>query len=393
MFVIYNSLRSRGPVSTRKPLRGVKTTFVLLDDPKSPGLGLEVIVYTLVYVSDRIEKLIYISKADTTGLFKSNAYNVVISFINWVLKLDPLALLASVNESCKLEAPELPKGLSFISHTHLGLHVLLRRHEGDETYFMPKHMIDGEKDKIQRTESIKESITKLVLFTKPETQYLFPKSHHNTEKHLLNGEQLLKWWINVIENLDLPKKEHLLKFIDIVGADALGVKKYIESYEGWRIGSLFSVDPNDLAVNNIPLLPDDPKGRFLEHLVVENRIKKVKLTQFWDELAVRQEFRLGITVGLLGVSFEQDFKRDGWSSLENVKQVKKKEFNAFKNLMMNKEYNKNGGDWETLYSELYDMFGVLPSLELKISSKRKLEESKETPANVIFSLKPRSKKR
>lgn len=383
MIVLYNSLRSNGPITTKKPIKGVKSTFILLNSLDSPSFGIEIIIYTLVYKS-KIEKLIYISKADTTGLFPSYAYSSTVSFLNWLISLSPLDLLNSLTES-KWEPPKLnDTHHKFVSHTQFGFHVLLERHRGRKDYYMPVL----KKELLNYQSSTNNTRTRLVLFTKPEKQYLFPKSYFNTNKHLIDGEALLKWWVDVIEGLNFKTKH---KFIDIIGADPKDVEKYVQSKNGWTVGSLFNTNGDDIAVNCIPLLPDDPKGRFLEHLVVENRIKNVKMNQFWTELSVRQEFRIGITVGLLGVEFIE--AKSNWHSLENVKKLNKREFINFKNLIMDKEYDKNG-DWDTLSEELQEIFGDLPILNLP-KIKRKVEERdiKLNQINAINTLKPRSKKK
>lgn len=384
MIILYNSLNSNGPITTKRPIRGVKSTFILLNDSKSPSLGIEIIVYTLVYKT-RIDKLIYVSKADTTGLFPSSGYVTIVSFLNWLISLSPLDLLNSLTKS-KWEHPKLDDYTGrYISHTHFGFHVLLERHRGRKGYYMP--VLKKESSQFQLpTNNVR---TRLVLFTKPEKQYLFPKSYLNSDKHLLNGESLLRWWINVIDGLEYESKN---KFIDIIGANSKDIEKYVKSRNGWCVGSLFNSTSDDVAINCIPLLPDDPKGRFLEHLVVENRIKKVKMNQFWTELSARQEFRIGITVGLLGVEFIEN--KSNWHSLENSKKLNKKEFINFKNLMMDKEYNKEG-DWDTLDVELQEAFGELPTLNFPKPNKSKLQSqniaSISTSVNIINTLKPRSK--
>ena len=193
---------------------------------------------------------------------------------------------------------------------------------------------------------------RLCLFTKTAPQYLFPNSSKNPYKHNITGQTLLKWWIPIINKATLSWLQHKLL---IPGSDTIATAKFIENYPNWRQGHIFgetsdgketerkdrdaeaSEDKDDnenefnnsnqnkdknkdktgkedkgmacepLAVYNIPLFPDDPKGRFLEHLIVENRLQKMTTARFYKELGYRQEFRLGDCVGLIGCSVD-DYK-------------------------------------------------------------------------------------
>lgn len=381
MLVFYNTLKSRGPLTRRRPLRGVKTTFVFMNDAHQPALGVEVIVYTLVYKS-HIDKLIYVSKADTTGLFPSHAYACVVSLLNWLVSLSPLHLLDSLSVAHWEKPTPVNHNGKFVSHTHFGLHVLLERHRGKSDYCMP--VLKKETAHFHLPSITK---TRLALFTKPENQYLFPNSHLNKNKHLLDGDALLKWWVSVIEGLDLKSSR---KCIDIVGASPSDVQKYVHAKHAWTVGSIFASESHVPAVDCIPLFPDDPKGRFLEHLVVENRIKRVKLSQFWTELSARQEFRIGITVGLLGVDFVDD--KSKWHTLDNTKKLSKKEFLLLKNLLLDKDYS-SCGNWESLANELRGAFGDLPLLNLPKSTKVSQNVPTPEPTLNVITLKPRSKRK
>ncbi|KAF6005878.1 hypothetical protein HII12_005454 [Brettanomyces bruxellensis] len=132
------------------------------------------------------------------------------------------------------------------------------------------------------------------------------------------------------------------KRINVLNADKFEVSRYIPSgSKEWKIGDIYTDKSNlhDAAVYHIPLLPDDPKGRFLEHLVVENRIKKVRMKQFWTELSVRQEFRLGITVGLIGIEGEsREYSMDN-NNDDMLILFKRSEFNKIKELFVDIDYS------------------------------------------------------
>ena len=138
---------------------------------------------------------------------------------------------------------------------------------------------------------------KLCLFTKTSKQYIFPKSYKNAHKHMINGQQLLRWWIDVI-GLSISNDNDAWKCkLLIPGSDRVSTQKFIEQKANWSIGHIFE---DGKAVYRIPLFPDDPKGRFLEHLIVENRYRVVDVNGFYEELGFRQEFRLSDLVGLIG---------------------------------------------------------------------------------------------
>lgn len=136
---------------------------------------------------------------------------------------------------------------------------------------------------------------RLCVFTKPAKEYLFPNSAKNPYKNLLNGQSLLRWWISIIDSITKGWNNHKLM---IPGADKYATRKFIEKYSDWSEGHIFKKD--GLAVQAIPLFPDDPKGRFLELVIVECRYGKMTVSRFYQELAYRQEFLLGDCVSLIG---------------------------------------------------------------------------------------------
>lgn len=131
---------------------------------------------------------------------------------------------------------------------------------------------------------------KLSLFTKSSNQYFFPNSSENPNKHVIDGDRLLKWWIKLVN--DATESEFSKKLL-IPGA----ITPKIYLLPGWEIGSVFG--ENQLCIYNLPNFPDDPKTRFLEFLVIENRAK-TNIKDFYNELGFRQEFRLGDVVGIIG---------------------------------------------------------------------------------------------
>lgn len=238
-------------------------------------------------------------------------------------------------------------------------------------------------------------ITKLVLFTRSEGQYLFPNSMKNTEKHILDGRQLLKWWLKNIDKI-VRNWKRCEKYLDILNSEKREIIRYFPS-EDWNVGNVYSkdVDRNVLpAIYTIPLLPDDPKGRFLEHLVVEGRAKKVKCKQYWQELAIRQEFSFGAIVGLIGV----------WGHIPNY-DTKENETNfvfpnilkRIKELITSKDYSDKS-DWGLLYDELLSIKGlkqykIVGTWEGRTTAHSKRKSETTTPTvNTLMCVRSKKKK-
>ncbi|CDK25694.1 unnamed protein product [Kuraishia capsulata CBS 1993] len=274
-----------------------------------PFFALEVYVYLSLY-NDRVERLVFVSKADTTGLLSKRGgdgikiKDIVKVALKWILKYPIETYVESAHlkrrqadaDSVHTEvSPELCH--TYQSATQRVLHALVVKARG---LSKPKPVKPQNKDLVVP----KNQITKLCLFTRAEPQYLFPGSDQNHSKHVLSGDKLLKWWADIVDGLVAETFSEIDQLkINIPGAEPRTVERTFGKTGSWKVGDIFSANnasSSDLAVHRIPLLPDDPKGRFLEHLVVENRIKKVSISQFWVELAIRQEFRLGITVGVIG---------------------------------------------------------------------------------------------
>ncbi|VEU21576.1 DEKNAAC102447 [Brettanomyces naardenensis] len=279
----------------------------------------------------------------------------------------------------------------FVSETDRGLHILVERARGNKGYGMPV-MVKGAifKPSERLLSDPSRHSTRLILFTRSEAQYLFPNSSKNRGKHILSDSGLLKWWLKNVEVIlgsgvfgEVQKRK-----LNILNADQNEVSRYFPSKEsGWQVGDVYSDGKglNEVAVYHIPLLPDDPKGRFLEHLVVENRIKKVRLRQFWTELSIRQEFRLGITVGLIGIegqSNENDCIDSG------VHKFKRAEFNKIKDLIVDIDYS-DPLDYRNAHKQLEER--ELDLLEIKgVASTSHIAPS---PHSLVPTLLPTRSKR
>lgn len=277
-------------------------------------LGLEVFVYLQIY-STHISKLVYVSKCDTTGLenipFKINeilepVLKFMIDYDNYNIKpKKERSHIPPPNPSTYFRLKKLSSELPVVYSS--------LRYYND---FPPKHPT------IEYRNLPPLKTIKLYIFTRPAKEYLFPNSSSNSGKHLISGSVLLNWWMKIVDKITIGWERKLL----VPGLDS---RTFIKKYENWDNGHIFEATEEGGAVNSIPIFPDDPKGRFLEQLVVENRISKILISRFMMELAYRQEF-LGDTVGIIGCSFINPSNNQG-DDKKLVKTITIKEYKDFIN--------------------------------------------------------------
>lgn len=309
--------------------------------------AIEIYVYiTLNMTRNQTEVLLFVAKADTTGFndTKVRVGLVTRAIIEYLLNIPVSHYFHEIvpKHAYKYDADSITKFTS----TKDALKILLERKQG--TRKIPV--------KIQKY-SIKDYpsriIHKISFFTRAEQQYIFPYSGDNGKKHVLSGADLLKWWIHIVDEVVLANFESdTLATLCIPGEDPLITKKYLSplKYSNWSVGDIFHAKGEDTAVFKIPLFPDDPKGRFLEHLVVENRVKKVNTSQFWQELQIRQEFRLGVTVSVVGVEGKLNgFKK---SDADGLIQLPYRDFKKLKDYITGEEYHDEEGATDALGSSL-----------------------------------------
>ncbi|GMM29329.1 H3 histone acetyltransferase [Martiniozyma asiatica (nom. inval.)] len=309
----------------------------------------------------------YIEKADSTGLSKRAVGPSLQKFIQTLIKIDPQHLLTkeTTPKRKKIHVPG-----AYLSTTEYKLRIIQEFHRNP---LVENHHADYDnKASVHSNGTHLTNGMNLVLFTRPEKEYLFPSSSKNKDKHLIGGSQLLKWWIRIIDCTNAKAK-----FIDIPG-ESKQVISHFKTDALWSIGHLY---PSDLpATRVIPLLPDDPKGRFLEHLVVQGRTK-ISVNQFWNELQAQQEFRLGEVVGLLGAKFDVGIE----TPPEEWKMFRRKEYELVKEYLLNKEYNLEAeAEWSKLKSELETLglkeWIVDETNETEASSK---ETTQKTTVNML----------
>lgn len=324
----YSSKNEDQPKLTLK----VKHFFSLLDSNEVILLGIEINVYVTILPS-RTEHQIFVSKADTTGirLLKQlgiNVGDVISAFLKYLLTVDVKSYTTGVKLLKKNTAESVVesltgsvRGLESDNPTVKSLYTAADCVGKSAVYyqmikdfrFKNAHIekMKAEKQLVQSATEKKVEITEPIsilisFFTRAEKQYLFPESYRNPHKHVIDGKQLLNWWLKIINSVLGDSETNTWECkLSIPGSDEESVKKFYSSLSRkanltWSSGSLYGQNLTDLAIYDIPLFPDDPKGRFLEHLVVENRYKSTSSKQFWEELGIRQEFRLGNLVGIIG---------------------------------------------------------------------------------------------
>lgn len=293
------------PQAKEKPVRTIKVKhFISLLKSELPLLGIEIYEYLSIFES-HVNRYVFISKVDTTGFSHKGLRigKIVQVIVKYFITLDVSKYGTGIkprNSSSK------ESGENEQNYTIYKLKSSIRRLQNDPSYFsiISKYKNfsapSGDTVTIDLPQSVQTSIS---LFTRAESQYLYPNSAKNPGKHVIDGNVLLSWWVATIDKaLQASSTNWDCKLI-VPGSDFISTTKRLPRPTDsvlWSIGSIFDVNQNSLAIHQIPLFPDDPKGRFLEHLVVENRYKRVSLNDYWEELGFRQEFRLGNVVGIIG---------------------------------------------------------------------------------------------
>lgn len=271
----------------RPPTLKIKHFFLLSEkSSNNPVLALEVYVY--LSFEEQLVQHIFVPKADTTGLGKRvSAKAVVHELVNRVLAINPGSYMAEPvawhKPSKESKDDSSDKNLSPYPTVN-ALRELAAKIRNPEPQ---------EKKQAHVPVTPEQYITKISLFTRAANAYIFPNSEQNKGKHLADGNALFSWWVQILEKV-LPETWKCTA--DLPGAEPAAVSRYLP--KRWSRGHIFEKEA--LAIREIPLFPDDPKGRFLEHLVVEGRYRSVNVALFWEELGFRQEFRLGNVVGIIG---------------------------------------------------------------------------------------------
>lgn len=168
------------------------------------------------------------------------------------------------------------------------------------------------------------------LFARSQSQYLFPGSIENSNKHVLDDRGLIKWWCRVLDPmLATTSWQSSQGYLVTPGLEQYETRGFIprDSLPKWSLTHPLHrishytrefdwVPPRCL----IPRYPDDPKSRFRDELdeeaagsgamKVSGAWKSVKtLDMFWEMMAFRQECSSGRMTGFIWLVFENDSQR------------------------------------------------------------------------------------
>lgn len=339
----------------------IKHLFLLKDQvSRCVVLGIEIYVYLSFNKNDLIRHL-FVLKADTTGLGSTrfSAAEVVLELINYLIGLNPeeyynhATFWDKDNESKDNTKKKGPTG-NFVGAALEDLISQLSEYSvvNDLRKLSEQLLVEPEfykkitsfPSKIDKTlyselpfERPSTLNTKVSLFTRSADAYIFPESHKNPSKHVASGNQLFGWWITLLSKT-IDKTWDCKA--DIPGSDSRSIERFLPKEENWSRGNIYVSKNEGLsAIRSIPLFPDDPKGRFLEHLVVENRYQGMSTKRYWDELAFRQEFRLGNVVGIIGCSSNDAKKIGGLSEDRSVMICSRKQYKKVHDFIKGEDYN------------------------------------------------------
>lgn len=300
----------------------IKHLFLLIDqESKCVVFGIEIYVY-LTFQGPDLTQHIFVLKADTTGLgsVRFSAAEVVLELVTYLIHLNPEeyyesaafwnrnneAIEASAGKKRKVDSSQRLDSVSDDSEYAIvnDLLSLSLKLKDDPKYLSGKLWFLGSSEENHSQEfplpRPSRFSTKISLFTRAANAYIFPESDKNLGKHVATGNQLFAWWINLLSKTTDDK---WVCKADIPGSEPRAIERFLPQKQNWSRGNIYvSSGGADIAIRAIPLFPDDPKGRFLEHLIVEGRYKGVSTSRYWDELGFRQEFRLGNVVGIIGCS-------------------------------------------------------------------------------------------
>lgn len=350
------------------------------------------------------ERLVFVSKADTNGYsdVKFSVKNVTEQILRFLLSIDPNYYLKKI-KPLKRKYDKVDKQHYIIGKslkTSNSLKILASRlHSFDQVKEL-------EKSKYYLSLTFtNEFVNKICLFTRPADHYLFADSGNNSNKHKLNGTQLLEWWLGIIDNIvqnDFRKDGTTIAKLRIPGDEDFRVRRHLENcnFSNWHVGDIFNGSSNSLAAFNVPLFPDDPKSRFLHQLVEENRILKTNLKQFWIELQERQEFKLNVLVSVIGVSGFLKQPHNISKLLPNfiLKTKSLQQFASIKNFITAEEYSDEEGALES-FSNINDYLDWKKTNNLlllkgqKMYETSKAKKSQKVHVLQVHTLKPRKKQK
>lgn len=137
----------------------------------------------------------------------------------------------------------------------------------------------------------------IYLFAKSQSQYLFPYSSKNSNKHVLSDRGLVKWWLKTLDQaceLAFDDKYKLQKTLWIPQMDEKVQQRLYKVSDEWLIGHPY---PNNaLALDVIPKFDDDPKNRFMTSNGFD---ENMTVQKFWEQMDYRNEMGIGKSRGFI----------------------------------------------------------------------------------------------
>lgn len=354
LFYKTNPVKCRRPLIYRKPPKKTRPKdYNVADDTDYLTTYFVVLTYNnlmiyaieiLVYDYPKHEQTLFVSKADTTGHYGlENADSERSQSLNKDVKPTSTNPNEQSNKDDEIKTEEKeeeekkfkdikmnsqPPKVSFAAVTQAILKTIIR------CFIDPSRPLH------------------LNLFARAEKHYLFPYSADDKRKHVQTGAELVKWWINVLDNVCAPPTDEdddnsIIEKVErarlqIPGSEAPRIRSYFpdrqkpyitnktltekelkrrNDFFTWQVGDIFwpDNDPNLAAVRCVPRFFDDPLTRYIEFLAEEKRATKTTQRIFWIELETRQEFRLSIVVGVIGIECKVCEKRSLYKKLNSKK--------------------------------------------------------------------------
>lgn len=399
-------------ISKNKPTTlKIKHLFFLKElESESVVMGIEIYVY-LTFNKEHLTRHLFVLKADTTGLgsIRFSTAEVVLELIKYLVEINPeeyynhAKLWDNGNEVLdngknKISASnEFEKTLNS-SDLQLSEYAVVNdlRKLSEKLLKEPgfNKKISRSSNKLDDTTNSKlpfekptRLITKISLFTRSADAYMFPESRKNPGKHVASGNQLFSWWITLLSKTIDNSWDCKA---DIPGSEARSIERFLPQQDNWSRGNIYvSENESNSAIRCIPLFPDDPKGRFLEHLVVENRYQGMSTKRYWDELAFRQEFRLGNVVGIIGCN-SQEKKIGGLDEDGYVMVCTRKQYKKVHEFIKGEDYSKVEEVKALFGNGLTHMLATIGvnKLENTVVGSRKLSTDTKSKAPVTVEARP-----
>ncbi|KAL6935116.1 related to Histone acetyltransferase RTT109 [Hanseniaspora guilliermondii] len=278
--------------------------FFTLSHGKKVFFAIDINIYLEVSV-DKIERTVFVSKADTNGYIDIESIkisSIVQAILKFICRISPMYYLGKViplNRNYeKIHSSNIITKKTKTKHAlrELSKRAILR----DQRVTIPSDIYK----KICVNDGY-QLITSVSMFTRPEPHYLFTDSGNNPKKHFLPGDKLLKWWLHIVDMVftddALFEQNNILQGVLKIPGEDVGfiTNRYIKQLVGnWSVGFLYGSQNESL--HKIPFFNDDPKTRFLRDLITEDKYDNYNIKKFWMDMEGRQEFRAGVVVGVIG---------------------------------------------------------------------------------------------